>query len=140
MAGINPRYTDEPITYAVSEIVTGGQVVAADQATTVSAGYPVVTVAGAGSLLVLGVALNDAAPAGTDSATDANARPTQTRVARDCVVDVTFAAAASIGAKLKAAATGEVTPWVSGTDDAALIIGHARETVASGAVGLMQVY
>lgn len=49
--------------------------------------------------------------------------------------NVTYAAAALFGARLKCAANGQVTPWISGTDAANLIIGVCTEPagVAGGA-------
>lgn len=140
MPAVQVVFQDQPITFPVSAVVAGGQVVAADQtATTVGT----VTPAGANSKLVIGVALRDAAPAGTDPATDAAARPPQTSVARrGSVVPVTYAASSIFGDRLKAAALGQVTVWVDGTDDVEDIIGINVDdggTVAAAAVGLMSI-
>ncbi len=53
-----------------------------------------------------------------------------------------FAANTTVGAKLKAAANGEGTPWVTGTDGAEKIVGECAEAagVTSGAVGLARIY
>jgi hypothetical protein len=139
MPGVPIRYTDQPITYAVSAIVTGGQLVDADQSTSQTNATATVTPSGAGSKICVGAALRDAAPAGTDSATDAAARPPNTTVARSgCVVPVTFAAASHFGDLLKTAAAGTVTPWVDGTDDPDLIVAQNVDDggyVAASAVG-----
>lgn len=78
--------------------------------------------AGAGSTKVVGVFAFDAA--------------TGSRVTihpLTCVHEVTAAAGITAGATLKAAAAGQVTNWVSGTDAADLIVGRALTTVSSGA-------
>lgn len=139
MAGVPIRYNDQPITYGVSAVVTGGQFVDADQTNSVSNASATVAPAAANSKLCVGVALRDAAPAGTDSATDAAARPPNTTVARGgCVVPVTFAAASTFGDRLKVATGGKATPWVDGTDDVEDIVAinvDDNGTVASSGVG-----
>jgi hypothetical protein len=133
------RYTDQPITYAVSAVVAGGQFVDADQSTSQTNAQATVTPSAAGSKICVGVAIRDAAPAGTDSATDAAARPPNTTVARaGVVVPVTFAAASHFGDFLKTATSGEATPWVDGTDDPDLIVAQNVDDsgyVAAAAVG-----
>lgn len=144
MAGVPVRYSDQPITYAVSAVVAGGQFVDADQSASTTNLAGTVTPSGAGSKIAVGVALRDAAPVGTDSATDAAARPANTTVARGgCVVPVTFAAASTFGDRLKTAAAGAVTPWIDGTDDPAMIVainvddgGHVA-SAATGYVALL---
>jgi hypothetical protein len=90
----------------------------------------------AGSGLVVGVAVTSAAPAGTDSATDAAARPEIVTVVHDMEVEVMAAAALKFGDPLKSAATGQVAKWVTGTDAADLKIGVCRDqAIASGAKG-----
>jgi hypothetical protein len=139
MAGVAIRYSDQPITYAVSAAVAGGQFVDADQTNSVANAAATVAVAAAASKLCVGVALRDAAPIGTDSSTDAAARPPNTTVARGgCVVPVTFAAASTFGDLLKTATGGKATPWVDGTDDPDLIVARNIDdggAVASAAVG-----
>lgn len=130
MAGITPRYTvDAPIAYTVKSgvAITGGQLV---EATTGG----VIQVGTAGSTKILGVATKDGY--GTDGSTgttsygayalDASFPTNQVAVAHGHFV-VAYAAAAAFGAKLKAAASGGVTPWVSGTDAADLIVGVCSE-------------
>lgn len=141
MAGINPKFSGGPITYPVLSKVAGGQVVQANTGG--------VEPADADSATVVGVALIDAIPSAdvTALADDfglsiiaTDAYPEYTTVAQpNDVVPVTFAADATFGAFVKAAASGTVTPWVSGTDDASLIIGKVMDvdgvTVSSNAVG-----
>lgn len=140
MTAVTPRYTDKPITYTVQAVVAGGQLVDADQ--NVVTDPPSVTgPSAANSKLCLGVALEDAAPPGTDSSTDAAARPPLTPVARNVVVPVTFTAASKIGDRLKCAANGAVTVWVDGTDDPALIVGQTRDaSVSANTVGLALIF
>lgn len=117
-----------------------------------------VTVAGAGSLKVLGVALNDAiAPedvisgaSGTPPTTVAVPQATTVAVAYGgATVPVTYAANAAYGDKLVAAADGKVTPFTGFADaedqanvNFALIVGICAEpagvTVSTQAVGLMR--
>jgi hypothetical protein len=114
-----------PQTYLVSAVIAPGQVVAADQTVTTN-GSETVLVAPVSSLKTIGVALTAAAPAGTDPATDAAARPNWVSVATvgPMVSGVTFAANAKLGDRLKAAAAGQVTPFVDGTDtDDSLLVG-----------------
>lgn len=139
MSAINPRHLDGPITHPVSAVVAGGQLVAADQTVTTAS---TVTPAGAASLLVIGVALTDAAPAGTDAATDLAARPAYTTVAHDVVVPVSFASAAKFGDLLKAAAAGAVTKWVHGTDtDFNTVVGRCEDAnVSNGTVAFARIF
>lgn len=138
MTGITPRYSvDAPVTYNVKSgvTITGGQLV---EATTGG----VVQVGTAGSTKILGVATKDGI--GTDGSTgttsygafslDASFPTNQVAVAHGHFV-VAYAAAATFGAKLKAAASGAVTPWVSGTDAADLIVGECTEAAGVGAAG-----
>jgi hypothetical protein len=129
--------------------VLGGQLVVPDAgpATTVS-------VAGAGALNVLGVAGNDASPIVSQAAfVDANAANQPlvdisvlndyTAVHRSPTdIHVTYAAAAAFGILLKSAASGQVTPWVSGVDtNYALIVGKCTQPggiLAGATVGRMR--
>lgn len=140
MSAIHPRYEQGPITRAVSAAVAGGQVVSADQTATTKA---TVKPAAAGDKIVMGVALIDAAPDGTDSATDLGARPPNTTVSRGGVYPVTYSGAAKYGDLLKAANGGKVAKWVSGTDDPELIIGRSEAaggSVIDGAVELAHIF
>lgn len=120
-----------PDTFEVNVAVTGGMLVEPDAAT------GKVKPATAGSLKVLGVAAADANPAGTDTATNfANARPHVAVYYAPVDVKVTYTGAATFGAKLIAAANGQVTP-AGATPDAASIVGICTEPggVAAGAKG-----
>jgi hypothetical protein len=145
MSGVTPRYSvDAPITYTVKsdQAVTGGQLVEV-----VTGG--VIQPASAGSATVVGVATKNARgtynPYSTtgegDFLMDASGVGSQVAVERG-YFKVTFAANTTVGAKLKAAANGQVTPWVSGTDGAEKIVGECAEAagVTSGAVGLARIY
>lgn len=136
MAGIPMRYSDQPITYPVSAVVTGGQFVDADQATTTANDAATVKPSAAASKLAVGVAIRDAAPAGTDSATDAAARPPTTTVARrGCVVPVTFAAASNFGDRLKTAATGKVEPLATADSVELVVAINVNDTGPVAAAG-----
>jgi hypothetical protein len=145
MSGVTPRYTvDAPITYTVKsdQAVVGGQLVEV-----VTGG--VVQPASAGSATVVGVATKNARgtynPYGTtgegDFLMDASGVGSQVAVERG-YFKVTFAATTTVGAKLKAAANGQVTPWVTGTDGAEKIVGECAEAagVTAGGVGLARIY
>lgn len=145
MSGVIPRFGRGPVTYKVTETVKGGQLVEA------RAGG-VVGVAAAGSTKCLGVATKDATPASTGASTDAFGNPVQSlvEVTDHVAVDnsgayyaVTYAADAAFGVALKAAANGQVTPWVTGVDAADLIVGYCAEeagvVVATSATGLAKI-
>jgi hypothetical protein len=104
--------------------------------------------AGAGSVKVLGVAQKDGFGAGAITAqtvdevgqpfvTAASATaPTQVTAEKGSF-KVTYASNAAFGDSLKAAANGQVTKWVVGTDtDRGTIVGYCNEVagVTSGAV------
>lgn len=124
MPGIQIHYGDEPITYPVSAVVLGGTFVDADQPNSITDAAAVVKTSGAGSVLAVGVALSDAAPAGTDATNTTVQRPATVAVARrGHVVPVLYSAASTFGDRLKTDAAGGVLPWVDGTDDVAKIVG-----------------
>ena len=147
----HPHYRSGPDSYQVSAAVAAGALVVADgsAATTVST-------AGAAAILVLGVARNAAAPipnqaSGTDSLaggaplTDISVLPDYVAIDHGCDIPVTYAANATFGVLLKAAASGAVTPWVSGTDtNPATIVGRCTQpggvTVSSNAVGRARIF
>lgn len=148
MAGALPHYQHGPDSYQVSATVYGGTLVVADGSSAAT-----VSTAGAGAILVLGVAGNDASPivsqAGNttgygDPLVDVSALPDYTAVHHGVDINVTYAAAATFGVLLKAAASGQVTPWVSGTDtNAATIIGRCSQPggIAAGAtVGRARIF
>lgn len=146
MSAINPKFEKGPVTYQVAETVRGGQLVEAR-------GSSKIGVAAAGSSTVLGVAQTDAKATVTTQSTDSDsnilvdlgqaAYPPDVAVIKFGEVPVTYAANASFGALLKAAANGQVTPWVSGTDAAGLIVGRCTEpagvVIATKATGLMRI-
>lgn len=128
MGGIRPYLSvDGPETYEVASAVKGGMVI---QARTDGK----VEKAGAGSVKVLGVAEIDAKPYANPVSTDGDGfetinlspLPDHTTVGFGRY-PVTYAADAAFGVALKAAANGTVTPWISGTDAANLIIGKCDE-------------
>lgn len=145
MAGVTPRYTvDAPVTYTVKsdQAVVGGQLVEV-----VTGG--VVQPASAGSTTVVGVATKNARgtydPYGTtgegDFLMDASGPPAQVACERG-YFKVVHAATTTVGAKLKAAANGEVTPWATDVDGADLIVGVCHEAggVTAGATGLARIF
>lgn len=141
MPSVPIRLKTGPATATAVETITGGQLV---EARTGGVG---VGVAAAGSVKCLGVALDDATLAGTITTPvtvsghpqlAAVVVPNKVAIAHGgAVVPVTFAAAAVYGQLLKCAAAGQVTPYVSGTDDASLIVARcvAVAGVGSGLVG-----
>ncbi|UTN93018.1 scaffolding protein [Streptomyces phage Marky] len=145
MSGVTPRFTvDAPITYTVKsdQAVTGGQLLEV-----VSGG--VVQAASAGSATVVGVATKNARgtynPYGTtgegDFLMDASGVGNQVTAERG-YFKMVFAANTTVGAKLKAAANGQVTPWVTGTDGAEKIVGECAEAggVTAAGTGLARIY
>lgn len=145
MSGVTPRFTvDAPITYVVKsdQAVVGGQLLEV-----VTGG--VVQAASAGSSTVVGVATKNARgtynPYSTtgegDFLMDASGVGNQVTAERG-YFKMTFAATTLVGAKLKAAANGQVTPWVTGTDGAEKIVGECAEAggVSAAGVGLARIY
>lgn len=135
MSGVHYTLQHGPDTFEVNAAVIGGMLVEPDGST------GKIKPAAAGSTKVLGVAANDANPTGTDTATNfANHRPHVAVYYSPVDIKVTYAGAATFGAKLKAAANGQVTPWVSGTDAADLIVGVCTEPagVSAGQVRRMR--
>lgn len=135
MSGVNPVLFEGPDTMTVNVAVTGGQLVMPDTGGRIKP-------ATANSTTVLGVALEDGAPASSQTALNLSIARTEVAVAYgDVDVRVTYAANAAWGVKLKSAANGQVTPFVSGTDvDPALVVGVCTEPagVLSAAVGRMR--
>lgn|SRR5574343_844017 len=116
MADYSPVYVTGTVwTGTASAAVTGGTLAEVSGSGTVGP-------AGAGSTKVVGVFAHDAA-SGALVAIHLN-KP---------IHSVTAAASITAGNTLKAAASGQVTPWVSGTDAADLIVGTALTTAASSA-------
>jgi hypothetical protein len=153
MAGVTPRYSkDAPLTYTVK---SDKHVVGGDLVEVVAGG--VIQPATAASGTVVGVATKNARgtynPESTtgegDFLLDASGPPSQVAVERG-YFKVYFAAAATQGAKLKAAVvsapngvTGGVTPYVVGTDtNFATIVGECAEPggVSAAGFGLARIY
>lgn len=136
MSGVNPVLFEGPDTVSVNVAVTGGQLVMPDSTT------GKVKPATAGATTVLGVALEDGQPASAQTNLNFATARTEVAVCYSSVdVRVTYAANAAWGQKLKAAANGQVTPWVTGTDTAPeQIVGICSEPagVTSGNVGRMR--
>ncbi len=117
MPDYTPRYKPgATLTLTASAAVVGGQIVAVS-------GDNTVATAGAGSAAVIGQAAHDAA---------LGARVTVHTAGRTVHVAVA-AATVTAGALLKTAASGQVTPWVTGTDAQQLIIGIALAGAAAAA-------
>ncbi len=121
------------ISYGCAEAITAGQLV--ERRT----GTRLVGVAAAGSLVVAGVAQWDVpvTRVGLNGAQVGDGL--ELNVIRDCVIAVTFAAAATVGQGLICAANGQVTP-AGATPDARTVIGEAFEAASAGAVGLAFIY
>lgn len=140
------KHGQRTYTPADNATIVGGQLVEA-----VAGGR--IQKAAAGSVKVLGVALNDAiAPEDlvTTGTTGADGRPVVSTailpqnvavVSNGAEVRVTYAANAAFGDKLIAAANGTVTP-AGATPDARTIVGICTEpagvTVSTNAVGLIR--
>lgn len=125
-----------PKSYTVNVAVTAGQVVVPDSTTgkiKPSVGSDVV---------VLGVARDSGAPAGSGATTDfGTLRPEIAVFSAPYEVKVTFAANCAFGVKVVAAAAGQVTPvGAAATADAQQIVGYCTEPagVLSGATGTIK--
>lgn len=144
MSGQTARLSNAgPNTYTSGAAIKGGQII---EGQVDGLAHP----GSAGSTTVLGVALIDAKPWVDPAGTDAdgfdiiNASPLPVEVTADFGRHVvTFAADCAFGKALKAAAAGAVTPWVSGTDAADLIIGYCDEpggvVIATKTTGLANI-
>ena len=116
MSDYLPRYKPaDGITRTATATVTGGQLVTV-------AGAP----CAADSVTFLGVASRDAL-AGE-----------QFTVFPDDVQQLTAATSLAIGTPVKCAANGQVTTWVSGTDNYDRYVGITLEAIASGAAGAVR--
>lgn len=137
MPGVIPRQVQGPDTFEVSSAVTGGQLVEPDTGGKIKP-------AAANSTKVLGVALNDAQPAGSAPNNPINTGwpSPQVAVARDVDVRVTYNAAANLGDPLVTTANGQVKPYTAGTSTFDQVIGRCTEPlgVAAGAVGRARIY
>lgn len=138
MPGICPVFGERnlEISYSASAAIVGGQVV---ERTT---GSRKVGPAGAASAVACGVACNDVPTTrshiGGPQVSDGDNNVT---VARQCVIPVTYAAAAAVGEKLVCAANGQVTPvGAAAATDARQIIGECFDATGAGAVGRALIY
>lgn len=103
--------------------------------------------AGAGSVKVAGVAIDDAVGTSTPSADitygtnvtrkafDASTMVDTIAVSKCGVWNLTAGGAVAAFDLLKAGAGGTVVTWVSGTDNPSLIVGIAQAAIANGATG-----
>lgn len=133
MSGVNPVLFEGPDTVTVNVAVTGGQLVMPDSTT------GAVKPATAGATTVLGVALEDGAPASSQTNLNFSTARPQVAVCYSSVdVRVTYAANCAWGVKLMAAANGQVTPYVAGTADQIVGICTEPAGVTSGNVGRMR--
>lgn len=143
MASIQPRFTDGPRTYEAVETFAGGVVV---EARAGGVSNPGCGIAGDASKKVLGVAQKDATPNGNAprqpvaGVLDQTLAPAEVAVISDGWVPVTYSVACAYGARVCAAANGQVRPWLS-ADGPDAIIGRCEESagVAAGAVGLTHI-
>lgn len=146
MAGVNKVRSGDADTYeAVGAAIPGGTLVVAVAGAT-NAGVQGIEAAGDAAQNVLGVTARLAQPTANpvDSTTDADGYPVLavnpvnelTTVYKHAVVEVTYTAAAvGFGAKLVAAANGEVRAAVAGTDAAEAVVGECRVVGGMGAAG-----
>jgi hypothetical protein len=146
MPGAVPAFREGPVTFVTNANATivGGMLVESDGGTPA-----LIRPAGAGSAVVIGVATNDSVgtavsqvptvPGADSPVVNVSIIDQYNAVATKGVWRLTYAAAATFGARLKAAANGQVTPWVSGTDNPELIVGVCYESAGvsgAGVVGL----
>lgn len=141
MPGHNPVFEHGPDTHEVQAVVKGGQLVSVG-----TGGKVKVAAATEEKGTVLGVATKDSAPVGTSyestnvygyPVTDASVPQQYTPVYYRGIHRLTFAANAAFGDPVKAAANGQVTPYLGTDTNTELIVGYCRETggVTSGAKG-----
>ena len=153
MAGTNKRVVgDDEVYEATNIVVPSGVVVIPHTGTPVNAGKQGITVAGDAAKNVLGVSAARAVPVSLQvtSGTDADGYPVAmpfvdnelVTVYAHGVVNVTYTAVAvAYGAKLAAAANGQVRAWIT-ADGADAIIGVCKVVggmSAAGGVGLMKI-
>ena len=122
------------LSYTAAEALTAGQLVEA------RTGTRLVGIAASGSQKVKGVVQDDIptsrAYIGGPQVGDGN----EAVVWRRCRIQVTADGAITAGAKLKVGASGKAKAWVSGTDDASLIVGEAAEAASDGATFNADIY
>lgn len=143
MSGAIPVYQTTGPARTVVETIKGGQLVEARAAGKVG-------VAGADSVVVLGVATKDATPASTNqNGTDAvtglaitNLSPVLSTLTVACegFWNLKATGAIAFGERVKAAANGTVAKWVVADDDADMIVGRCEAAggIANGATGLIK--
>lgn len=145
------RSGDTDRTYeAVDANVAGGQLVV-PSATVTESGEPGCTPAGANATNVLGVAANDAVTAANRAAltsttlggpgaypnTDVSVPPATVTIYSHCETKVQYLAGTAVpfNAPIKAAASGQVTLWVAGTDAPERAVGRCRVKGGMGTGG-----
>lgn len=133
-----------PDTVEVTVSVTRYQLLEVDPAHVALSGQPPrMRVAQAGSKTVYGVAADNADPRATDPATGpAIYRPTVACIRVPMETKAKYAANATLGQLLVAAATGQVTPYTAGTSTHDQIVGRCTqpEGVTSGSYGRIRLY
>lgn len=142
---------------AYTAILLGGTLVVPNGSTVGASGLQSIVAAGAGALNCLGVASSDAVPASLTAANttgtsvwdsgypqiDTSVPDPTVAVYSDCVVPILYVAGAvSYGDRLKCGAAGTVAKWITGTDNANLIIGRCAQPggTAGGVIALVRLY
>jgi hypothetical protein len=135
MASVQPRFGGPGfrVSYTPNAVITGGQLVER------VAGTRLVQPAGAGSLIACGVALWDVPAARASIQGPQVGDVNGLAVVRRVVILVTYAAAATEGQKLVAAANGQVTP-AGAAPDARTVVGECFDATGLGATGLALIY
>lgn len=117
MAEYTPNFMPgQSVTYTAGGTITAGKVVH------ISATGRTITLATAGSDHTVGVACHDAATGALVT------------VSRGGEQKVTASGAITAGTPVKSGAAGTVAAWISGTDNASLIVGKAINTAADAAL------
>jgi hypothetical protein len=133
VAPVFGEHTGLHLSYTPVEPMVGGQLLER------RAGVRKVGVADAGTLRFAGVAFHDVKATKETPTTVVVDKELGQTAWRGCVIPVTYAAAATAGDKLKAAALGQVTPFEE-DDDPRCIIGECEETIASTGVARARIY
>lgn len=133
MSGAHMNLRLGPATFTVSTAVTGGMLVMPDGTT------GQVKPATAGATTVLGVALSDANPAGSDPTSPLNIGWAQPEVAvayGPADVDLTYTGAAAFGELLVADANGAVKAYTAGTSTYDAVVARCTEPAGMSAAGV----
>jgi hypothetical protein len=134
MSGLYPTYKQGgPVTYEVSVSITGGQLVEFDGTT------QKIKPAVVGSKAVLGVAMNNASPAGSGSPTDFGQYPSRVAVgAMPQIFKLKVSADVAAGALVAATANGGIGP--AGSDTFDQVVGRCVDPagITAGASGLIK--